>query len=149
MLDRRDGRASAAVHAAPELLHRQRREEALDQVDPRARRRREVHVVARAAEQPALHLVGLARRGAVEDEVHVEVRGEPPAEEAGRRPGAVDRHPEGCGRGKLLSPARRRAAVGHVMKKCGASEGARARSCRSRARRAAPLRGASARSGPS
>ena len=32
VLDRRVERARAAVYAAPELLHRQRREEALDQV---------------------------------------------------------------------------------------------------------------------
>src|SRR5207245_10776228 len=52
-----DGRLQltrAAMHAASQLLVGERREPALDQVDPRGARRGEVHVVARMAHQPAV-----------------------------------------------------------------------------------------------
>ena len=52
---------------------------------------------------------------------------ERPAEEAGRQPGAGHRHAQGAGRGKLLTPERRRRAVGHLQGRFGVSQ---RRACR-------------------
>jgi hypothetical protein len=62
------------VCAAPEQLVGELGEPALDEVQPRARRRREVQLKARVGGQPALDLRRLVRRAVVEHQVDVQVR---------------------------------------------------------------------------
>src|SRR5882724_10209462 len=66
--------ARAAMHAASQLLGGERREPALDQVDPRGARRGEVHVVSRMAHEPAMDEWRLVGAVVVENHVHVERR---------------------------------------------------------------------------
>src|SRR2546428_6288580 len=69
-----DGRlqlARTAMHAASKLLVGERREPALDQVDPRGARRGGLHVVSRMAHQPAADARVLA--GSVVGETHIPI----------------------------------------------------------------------------
>src|SRR4029453_11413959 len=65
----------AAMDAAADLLLRQRSEPALDQVDPRAPRRREVDMEARMPRQPAVDQRCLGRAGVARNEVTVGLLG--------------------------------------------------------------------------
>ena len=64
--------AGAAVGAALDLLFRQQRKPALDEVEPRRARRCEMHVEARMSRQPAAHARRLVRPVIVEDEMEVQ-----------------------------------------------------------------------------
>jgi len=55
--------AGAAMHTPAQLLLRQRCEPALDEIDPRAARRREVHVHAGVPDQPAMDERGFVGTG--------------------------------------------------------------------------------------
>src|SRR5437899_11945058 len=72
-----DGRlqlARTAMHAASKLLVGERREPALDQVDPRGAGRGDVHVVSRMAHQPAVDERRLVGSVVVENHMHIERR---------------------------------------------------------------------------
>src|SRR6266436_8917373 len=74
-----DGRLQlprAAMHTPAQLLLGQRREPALDEIDPRGAGRREVQVEARMARQPAMDRRRLVRARVVEDQVHLERGGD-------------------------------------------------------------------------
>jgi len=66
--------ARAAVHATSQLLVGERREPALDQIDPRGTRRGEVHVVSPMAHEPAVDERRLVGAVVVENHVHIERR---------------------------------------------------------------------------
>src|ERR1035437_6646777 len=65
-------RNDTAVRAAANLLRREFGEEALDEVQPRRARWREVQVEARMSDEPILDRRGLVGRVVVEHEVHGE-----------------------------------------------------------------------------
>src|SRR6266581_9639310 len=70
-----DGRLQlprAAMHTPAQLLLGQRREPALDEIDPRGAGRREMQVEARMARQPAMDRWRLVRARVVEDQVYLE-----------------------------------------------------------------------------
>ena len=66
--------AHAAMNAATELFVGQFGEPALDQVEPRPVRRREVDVKTRSLREPILDHWSLVRPVIVHDQMHVEVR---------------------------------------------------------------------------
>src|SRR5262249_48933083 len=69
--------ASAAMDTPAELLLRQRREPALDEVGPREAGGREMQMKARVTGQPAMNGRRLVRAGIVENQVHGERGGHP------------------------------------------------------------------------
>src|SRR3989441_6751741 len=84
--------AGAAMDTTPQLLVGERREPALDQVDPRGTRRREMHVVPRMAHEPAVNERRLVGAVVVENHMHVERRRDgrlDGVEERAELPGAV------------------------------------------------------------
>ena len=64
--------AGTAMHAAAQLLLRERREPALHEIDPRTPRRREVHMEARVPGQPAVDQGRLVGTCIVDNEMDVE-----------------------------------------------------------------------------
>ena len=64
----------AGEGAAPDALHRDLGEEALDEVEPRSASRREVEMEARMFREPGLHLGRLVRSVVIEHEMDVEWR---------------------------------------------------------------------------
>src|SRR4030095_11831207 len=66
----------AAMGTAADLALRPGREPALDQVDPRTPRRREVDMEARMPRQPAVDQRRLVRAGVVDNEMNVELLGD-------------------------------------------------------------------------
>src|SRR5688572_21309114 len=62
------------MRAAFDLLLAQEREPALDEIQPRGARRREVEMKSRVASEPAAHARCLVGAVVVEDQMHVEVR---------------------------------------------------------------------------
>src|SRR5918994_2325365 len=84
--------AGAAMRATPDLLLRQGREPALDQIHPRRPGRREVQVEARMPSQPATNQRGLVGPVVVQDQMDGEVGGNlgiDPVEELAKRDGAM------------------------------------------------------------
>ena len=65
----------AAMSAAADLALGERGEPALDLIEPGGRGRREVHVEARMASEPAFDRGSLVRAVVVHDQMHVELRG--------------------------------------------------------------------------
>ena len=67
--------AGAPMTAAPDLFESQRREPALDQIDPRAAGGREVDMKPWPSRQPTSDRRGFVRAVVVQDQMHVEIPG--------------------------------------------------------------------------